>query len=68
MSKFIEMIAQFFSKLTGSQVEKSTVTGVLIVGVICILMILFARAWCKSEQKQWDELERLEREREEWDD
>ena len=68
MSKLIEMIAQFLTKLTGSNVSNVAATGVVVVIAFCIIVILFGVGWHNSEQRQWDELRQWEEESEEWDD
>ena len=62
MSNFIEGLARLLTELTGSTVSNKEAIGVVGTVVVCVVILLFAFAWHKSEQKQWDEIKRLEEE------
>ena len=53
----IEKIAQILTDLTGSTVGETAVAGALFIGAISVVVILFAVAWHKSGQIDWDAVE-----------
>ena len=52
-----EKISKILTELTGSPVSELAVAGVVVVGAISVVVILFAIAWHKSGQIDWDAVE-----------
>ncbi len=57
MEKVLEFIAQFLTKWTGNPVTRDDAVGLVVVAVACVVMLLFAAAWRKSGQVDWEAVE-----------
>ena len=57
----IEMIKNFITEFTGNPASDLEAWGIVGVVVICVLMLLFAGAWHRSEEKQWEEIAEWEK-------
>ena len=57
MEKVLEFIAQMLTKWTGNPVTRDDAVGIVVVAVACVVMLLFAVAWRKSGQIDWEAVE-----------
>lgn len=53
----IERIAQLLTELMGSPVSEGDVTWMVIIAVGSLIALLFAAAWKKSGQIDWEAVE-----------
>lgn len=53
----VEKIAQILTDLTGCPVSETGVVGALVIGAVSVVAILFAVAWHRSGQIDWEAVE-----------